>query len=144
MISVKKGLPFTAGLLACALAIAGIHKNADETGYVLQHEKEIAKEQPGPHNGGGTTIAMSFFEKDTALKVAFRKRVLHPGSSIGYHLQEKEEIYYIAEGHGIMEVNGKSFEVKAGDAVLTHAGNRHGVKPDTEKDLVLIINYELK
>lgn len=131
-------------LFFAIITIAGTTKPAEDSGYVLQHENEIATEQPGPHKGGGKTTAMSFFEKDTALKVAFRKRILHPGSSIGYHLQEKEEIYYIVEGKGIMQMNGKSFPVEKGDAILTHSGNWHGISQAGNGDLTLIINYELR
>ena len=132
------------GLIVFTLSTAFSQVNKKDDGYVLQKEKDIEKEDVGPHNGGGKTIGMDFFGKDPAMKVAFRKRVLHPGSSIGYHLQDKEEIYYIVAGTGSMEMNGKTFTVEAGDAILTHAGSSHGLKPSNDKDLALIINYELK
>ncbi len=116
----------------------------NQEGYVLEHEAAIRHEEPGPHNGGGKTAAYPYFAKVPGLKVAFRKRVLYPGSSIGYHLQEKEEIYYIVQGRGEMTLNGKTFPVSAGDAVLTHAGNRHGLKPSGSDSLTVIINYLLE
>ncbi|MEP6675650.1 MAG: cupin domain-containing protein [Ferruginibacter sp.] len=140
-----KIIPFLAGALVVFLCITAFSPNdKNEEGYILQKEKDIAKEEAGPHAGGGKTTGMDFFAKDPAMKLAFRKRVLHPGSSIGYHLQEKEEIYYVVSGNGIMDMNGKSFPVEAGDAILTHTGSSHGLKPAADKDLVLIINYELK
>lgn len=112
--------------------------------YILVKEKDIAKEQPGPHNGGGLTIAFPFFEGTRELKMVFRKRVLRPGAAIGYHLQETDEIYYILTGQGEMQMNGKSFEVTAGDAILTRPGSRHGLKQVGNGDLTLLINYNLK
>jgi mannose-6-phosphate isomerase-like protein (cupin superfamily) len=109
--------------------------------YILEHEKDIAKNEPGTHNGGGSTTGYSFFAKADSLKLTFRKRVLHPGSAIGYHLQKEDEIYYIISGTGEMQMNGKTFPVKAGDAILTRPGSSHGLKQTGKNDLVIIINY---
>ena len=79
--------------------------------------------------------------RDTGLKLAFRKRVLKPGSSIGYHLQKEDEIYYIESGTGIMKINNDSFTVKKGDAVLTRPGSSHGLQQTGKDELVVIINY---
>ena len=110
--------------------------------YILEHENDIAKNEPGTHNGGGSTVGYSFFSKTDGLKMVFRKRVLHPGSAIGYHLQNEDEIYYIISGTGEMQMNGNSFPVKAGDAILTRPGNSHGLRQTGKADLVIIINYE--
>ena len=111
--------------------------------YILQHEKEIAKEQPGPHKGGGTTIAYPFFEGTKGLEMAFRKRILKPGSAIGYHLQKSDEIYHILSGTGEMQMNGESFPVTTGDAILTRPGSSHGLKPAGNEELVVMIAYNL-
>lgn len=73
--------------------------------------------------------------------MTFRKRVLHPGSAIGYHLQKEDEIYYIISGTGEVQMNGKTFPVKAGDAILTRPGSSHGLKQTGKDDLIIIINY---
>ncbi len=109
--------------------------------YILEHESDIAKTEAGTHNGGGSTTGYSFFSKADNLKTTFRKRVLHPGSAIGYHLQKEDEIYYIISGTGEMQMNGKSFLVKAGDAILTRPGSSHGLKQTGSEDLVIIITY---
>jgi len=110
--------------------------------YILEHEKDIAQNEPGTHNGGGSTVGYSFFSKADELKLVFRKRVLHPGSAIGYHLQKEDEIYYVISGTGEMQMNGKSFPVKEGDAILTRPGSSHGVKQTGKEDLVILINYQ--
>lgn len=70
-------------------------QDAKVPGYILEHEKTLAADQPGPHNGLGTTTGYSFFAKAEGLKLVFRKRVLHLGASIGYHLQTEDEIYCV-------------------------------------------------
>ena len=111
-------------------------------GYVLERDKEVAKNEPGTHNGGGDTVGYSFFSKTPNLKLVFRKRAFKPGSAIGYHVQREDEIYYVLSGRGMMTIDGKEFEVGPGDAVLTRPGSSHGLKQVGKEDLVILINYE--
>jgi mannose-6-phosphate isomerase-like protein (cupin superfamily) len=110
-------------------------------GYVLERDKEVAREEPGTHKGGGTTIGYSFFKDTPNLAMVFRKRALKPGSGIGYHEQKEDEIYYVLSGRGLMTIDGKEMEVGPGDAVLTRPGSSHGLKQVGSEDLVIMINY---
>ena len=111
-------------------------------GYILERDSEVQAGEPGPHAGGGQTTAYSFFKKAPGLNLVFRKRALKPGSAIGYHLQAEDEIYYVLSGRGSMTIDGKSFDVGAGDAILTRPGSSHGLKQVGAEDLVIMINYE--
>jgi mannose-6-phosphate isomerase-like protein (cupin superfamily) len=124
----------------CLLSIPAFSQNKQP--YILEHERDIAKDEAGTHNGGGNTTGYSFFAKADGLKMTFRKRVLHPGSAIGYHLQKEDEIYYIISGTGEMKINGKTFPVKEGDAILTRPGSSHGLKQTGSSDLTIIIAYQ--
>ena len=75
--------------------------------------------------------------------MTFRKRALHKGAAIGSHFQERDEIYFILSGTGEFSLNGVSQTVTAGTAILTRAGNTHGLRQTGEVDLVLIIAYGL-
>lgn len=131
--------------LAMLILVAFTFKQqpAPDEGYIIDHEHDIKKEEPGSHNGGGNTTAYPFFSKDKSLKIAFRKRILHPGSSIGYHLQKENEIYYILSGKGILKMNGNDITVSAGDAILTKPGSSHGLKPAGNEDLAVLITYNI-
>jgi len=111
-------------------------------GFIIQHEADIAKTEPGTHNGGGQTVGYSFFDKTPGLTLVFRKRALKPGSGIGYHEQKEDEIYYVLSGRGVMTIDGKTFDVGPGTAVLTRPGSSHGIKQAGSEDLVMMINYE--
>ena len=111
-------------------------------GYVLERDADVAKNEPGPHNGGGPSTGYVFFDKTPNLKFSFRKRVLHKGAAIGYHLQKTDEVYYFTGGQGEMTINGKSFDVHAGDAVLTRGGSSHGLVQRGVGDLTIIITFE--
>lgn len=113
-------------------------------GYLLEHDADVAKPGPAPHKGPGRSTGYSFFEKAADFKQVFRKRVLHPGAAIGYHPQKEDEVYYILSGTGVMQMNGKDFPVKPGDAILTRPGSSHGLKQTGKDDLALIIAYEKK
>ncbi|PWS30747.1 cupin domain-containing protein [Pedobacter paludis] len=119
-------------------------QNIDTAKYIIQNDIEVAKEEPGTHAGGGKTVGFNFFGEAKGLKTAFRKRILKPGSSIGYHLQKEDEIYYVISGNGKMQMNGKIFSVKPGDAILTRPGSSHGIAPNADHDLVILIVYEKK
>ena len=111
-------------------------------GYIVQHDEEVARQEPGTHNGGGQTIGYSFFKKVPDLKLVFRKRALKPGSGIGLHEQGEDEIYYVLSGTGVMTLDGRTVEVTPGTAVLTRTGSTHSLKQTGDEDLVILINYE--
>ena len=111
-------------------------------GYILEYDADVAHAEPGTHNGGGETVGYSFFKQAPKLALVFRKRALKPGSGIGYHEQKEDEIYYVLSGRGMMTIDGKSFEVRPGAAVLTRPGSSHGLKQTGPEDLVIMINYQ--
>ena len=123
---------------------AATQQKPQKGGYVIEHDADVAKQQPGPHDGGGQTIGYSFFSAVPKLSLVFRKRVLRPGSAIGYHEQTEDEIYYFLSGRGVMTLDGKNVDVGPGTAVLTRTGSSHGLKPIGTEDLVIIINYPLQ
>ena len=133
-----------AAFLAGSASASGLAQQAAPKpgGSIVQRDGEVAASEPGPHNGGGTTIGHSFFRNTPNLRLVFRKRILKPGSGIGYHVQQEDEIYYVLSGRGVMTLDGKPVEVGPGTAVLTRTGSSHGLKQTGTEDLVIIINYE--
>lgn len=131
-------------VVAFAAGVAAAQAPATKGGYVLEHDDEVARQEPGTHNGGGQTVGYSFFANTPRLALVFRKRALKPGSGIGYHEQKEDEIYYVLSGRGVMTVDGREFEVGPGAAVLTRPGSSHGLKQMGTDDLVIMINYEQK
>ena len=58
---------------------------------------------------------------------------LAPGQSTQRHYHaESEEIYYVVEGSGEMELDGERRPVAVGDAVLIPPGARHQIRADAE------------
>ncbi len=147
MINARWQMPLAA--IAFMAAGAGMHALTTQEkpapgGYIIQHDSEVAKEEPGTHNGGGQTVGYSFFSKVPNLKLVFRKRALKPGSGIGLHEQKGDEIYYVLSGRGTMTLDGKSVDITPGTAVLTRTGSSHSLKQTGTEDLVILINYEVE
>ena len=126
-------------MLGGFLRVAAQHSGDKK--FIVEREREILKKESGSHDGGGNTTVFPFFAGADSLKLVLKKRILYPGSAIGYHYQESDEIFYILAGHGEMKMNNETFQVNAGDAILTRPGNWHGLKPTGNDSLVVIINY---
>lgn len=59
-----------------------------------------------------------------------------PGATIGHHRHgDDEELYFVIEGAGLMEVEGAERRVRAGDLILNRRGSAHSLVNDS---LVLI------
>lgn len=111
-------------------------------GIVIEHDADVARNEPGTHKGGGETVGYSFFRNVPNLKLVFRKRAFKPGSGVGHHVQKEDEIYYVLSGTGTMTLDGKTVDIKPGTAVLTRPGSSHSLKQTGTEDLVVLINYE--
>ncbi len=103
----------------------------------------LARLQPPPHGGAGSTTAYPYFADAPDLGFHFRKRALHRGASIGLHLHRHDEIYYVLEGEGEGDytVDGATQRLVAGDAVLVRDGSTHSLAQVGDADLVILIVY---
>ena len=129
-------------LILCGAGLHGVAMQKPAPGgYVIEHDAEVAKNEPGTHNGGGQTVAYSFFRTVPNLELVFRKRALKPGSGIGLHEQKEDEIYYVLSGTGTMTLDGKTVNITPGTAVLTRPGSSHSLRQTGSEDLVILINY---
>ncbi|MGH8907574.1 MAG: cupin domain-containing protein [Egibacteraceae bacterium] len=59
---------------------------------------------------------------------------LPPGGASGEHVHSRtEELYFILSGSGVMTIDGQTYQVGAGDLILTRLGTRHGLRnPGTD------------
>ena len=135
-------------VLGAVIGGAAVHVTAQPAkvkgGFIVQHDAEIAKNEPGTHDGGGQTIGYSFFDKTPGMKFIFRKRALHPGAGVGLHEQHEDEVYYVLSGKGVMTVDDTKVDMTPGTAVLTRPGSSHSLKQTGSDDLVVLISYEIK
>src|ERR1700736_6115591 len=116
-----------AGIVIGASAVLVAQQHA-KGGFIVQHDADVAKNEPGTHNGGGQTIGYSFFDKTPGMKFVFRKRELKPGSGIGHHVQHEDEVYYVLSGNGTMTLDEQQVNIGPGTAILTRPGSSHALR----------------
>ena len=97
--------------------------------------------KPRPHGGANDTVAYPFFADAPGLSFFFRKRVLPKGAGIGLHQHDKDEVYYVISGRGTYTLDGRSYEVSPGNAMLTRPGSTHAIRQEGEAELILLITY---
>ena len=66
----------------------------------------------------------------------FNIGLLRPGCAVGVHGHKGEmEIYYILEGHGLYNDNGREVPVGPGDVTVCPDGESHGLLNNGDTDL---------
>ena len=66
--------------------------------------------------------------------------VLPSGTSIGLHRHTNDqEYYYIVSGRGMMTLDGREYEVTAGDVAAVFPGGSHGLENHSDGDLRVIV-----
>jgi len=108
----------------------------------LTLDRDAMSESANAHDGKGPILFRRLFNPDafTTNWYVVSHAVLPPGSSIGYHRHAtREEVYYVISGTGRITVNGKTFDVRAGDASPCPLGGAHGIWNNGEEDLDLLV-----
>jgi mannose-6-phosphate isomerase-like protein (cupin superfamily) len=142
--------PFTRAIASIAvLTICASAQTADapdtsrhvRNRFWVKQDSQVQRTEPGPHEGTGSTTAYRYFDDVPDARVIFRKRALHPGSSIGMHVLSHDEVYYVVSGRGELRVDDKRAEVGPGSAIFMHEGADVGIRQVGGEDLVLIVAY---
>ena len=131
-----------ASLIPLALAQAVPASPPAGTARVV-HEGDTRVEQVPPHDGTGMSTAYRISDGMPNRSMEFRKRVMHPGSSIGAHAIAHDEVYYVISGTGEVTADGRTDAVGPGDAAYFYDGNTVGIRQTGKDDLVLLIAYPL-
>ncbi len=81
------------------------------------------------HGGDGKIIIKHvLLKEDSDLGIQFmHDDTLEPGTVVGEHYHDNEEVYYVLEGEGIMIIDGERYPIKSGDVSLIKRGQTHGL-----------------
>lgn len=111
---------------------------------VVVREADVRVEQnPPPHDGVGNSTAFRLSDAAPGRNFEFRKRILHPGASIGLHVLTHDEVYYVVSGRGEVASDGRTEIIGSETAAYLYEGADVGIKQVGEAPLVLIIAYPL-
>lgn len=111
---------------------------------VVVREADVRVEQnPPPHDGVGKSTAFRLSDAAPGRNFEFRKRILHPGASIGLHVLSHDEVYYVVSGRGEVASDGRTEIIGPETAAYLYEGADVGIKQVGGEPLVLIIAYPL-
>ncbi len=107
---------------------------------MVNYKNDLTIEVREEMRGGKLHAEITKLSKELPEKVRLFATIrLIPGASIGYHVHENEtEMFYFAEGTGIVKDDETEKAVSAGDSMLTFPGHGHAVENNGDKDLVLV------
>ena len=100
---------------------------------------QIAEQAPFTTADGSTIRSILDNTNAPVENQSLAEASLPPGAATDRHYhKESEEIYYILEGQGIMELEGESQQVGPGDAILIPPGSWHQITASSESEIRLL------
>lgn len=90
-------------------------------------DRAVARQLFSPSNSRCTSMSLA-------------EIVIPAGVAVREHFhKQREEIYHIVSGHGLMTLNGRTTEVGPGDTVVVRVGERHKILAHKEADLEMLV-----
>lgn len=81
----------------------------------------------------------------TSEKLLFDQYCLLPGQAQRVHTHEGEDkVYVVLEGEALFEIGGEQELLAEGSAVIARAGVAHGVRNESDSELVLLVTMAPK
>ena len=109
---------------------------------IRKRDEKIYDKKTSPFEGEGEILVRSLLNGPVEMYQSgrvFAHTTVYPGSSIGYHVHEKEsETYYILSGVAKYNDNGTEKIRTAGDVTFTGAGEGHGIEAVGNEPVELI------
>jgi mannose-6-phosphate isomerase-like protein (cupin superfamily) len=127
--------------VSAAIAMAAEQSRHVRNRFWIKTDTQTSTVEPGPHEGTGKTTAYRYFDEVKDARVIFRKRALHKGASIGMHVLEHDEVYYVVSGRGEVTVDDTKRAVEPDTAIFMHEGADVGIRQVGDADLVVIVSY---
>lgn len=101
------------------------------------NDKEVLETTYLAHGGA---IAQMILDQRTLEKLGFLAIArLEPGKIIESHVDPMEEIYFIAGGTGVMQVDDETQQVNPGDAIWIPEGSAHSLVNNGTDLLVVFV-----
>lgn len=114
-------------------------KNA-KPGPLLANIAEVLWENPPAHSPGALSKMLVRPENAGARLIDFRISTYQPMSHVEPHAHKiQEQIYYILDGEGLMEIEEEKSVVGPGDYVFIPPGIRHAIYNTGLGDLTFLV-----
>lgn len=122
-----------------------------DVGQVRVWKERLAdggREVAAIHAGEGAIRVRPFFRGLTTTGINLHVWELPPGSSEGRHTHpsddpadDYEEIYYVLQGRGVLELDGEDVPIDVGDAVLVPVDVDHGLRVVGDEPLRIVLVF---
>lgn len=73
-----------------------------------------------------------------------RRTTIPAGKRLPYHRKNLEEILYILQGEGVIQVGEETYEIKSWDAVYIPTETSHTIYPTVEKQPLIYMEYAIR
>jgi mannose-6-phosphate isomerase-like protein (cupin superfamily) len=94
--------------------------------------RSLAEAEPFTTADGSTIRELLGLPTAPVRNQSLAEATLEPGQATERHYhREAEEIYYVVEGEGELEIDGERRRVRPGDAALIPPGARHQIRADS-------------
>jgi len=101
------------------------------------NDKEVLDTTYRAHGGA---IAQMILDRRTLEELGFLAIArLEPGKIIESHVDPMEEIYFVASGTGVMQVDDEEQQVNPGDATWIPVGSAHSLVNNGTEPLVILV-----
>lgn len=103
---------------------------------IINNFLEVEPKEEKNYLGGDRSITLAKVFENTAFDTDYL--ILESGSSVGLHLAERDKLYIVLSGEGIIECDGDRNEVCAGDCVTVPKGKSSGIFNTSVFDLRIL------
>lgn len=111
---------------------------------IVVDEAAKQRDEPTPHGKIGMSTAWRITDGVPGRMMEYRKRSLHPGSAIGVHPIDHDEVYAVVSGEGEVVSDGATARLTPGMTAYLYTGAQVGIRQTGTAPLVLIISYPLE
>ena len=66
---------------------------------------------------------------------------IYPGGQVPAHDHVQEEVYYVLQGDGEIEIEGEVKAIREGEAVYVPSGSKHNLRNPGKKDMTFLFVY---
>ncbi len=109
---------------------------------MIKKMAEMAVETRENMRGGAGTVTLQHLFKADEIKARSRlcaRLTIPPGAGIGAHRHDGEdELFVVIKGEGVVDEDGGTARVTAGDAILTGQGASHAIRNEGTEPLEIL------
>ncbi len=127
-------------LLAAATAAQPADQPAVPSRVMLVRAADIARPGPAPHEGKGPSTGYPISTTGGLARLYFVKRMLGVGGTIGRHVMDREEVYYVERGSALVSDDQGARIAEAGTTIVMKPGQTVEVAQRGTDELMLIVS----